>query len=76
MVVMITFQRMCESQPYVCPSKLNTLNTLRPSQTGRKFPNSIFQCIFLNLDIPISSIGSDSWLAPARRQAIISTNDS
>ena len=41
--------------------------TMETSQ-GRQFPDNIFKCIYLNN-------GSDNGLAPARRQAIIWTND-
>ena len=34
-----------------CPS---TVNTLRPKQDGRHFPNDIFKCIFLNENAQIS----------------------
>ena len=67
------------------------LNTLRPRQDGRHFPDDIFKCIFLNENARISlkkslkfvpkvrinnpSIGSDNGLAPIRRQAIIVTKD-
>ena len=33
----------------------NTLNTLRPRQNGRPFPDDIFKCIFLNDNIWISN---------------------
>ena len=62
------------------------VNTLRPRQNGRHFPDDIFKCIFLDENVLILikislksnwqqySIGSDNGLAPARRQAIIWTN--
>ena len=65
------------------------VNSLRPRQNGRHFADDIFKRIFFNENfrIPIkislkfvpkgsnSSIGSDNGLAPARRQAVIWTND-
>ena len=69
------------------------VNTLRPRQNGRHFPDDIFKWIFLNENVWFSlkislkfvpkvgsnhqyySIGSDNAFAPARRQAIIWTND-
>ena len=65
------------------------INTLRPRQNRRHFPDYIFKWIFLNQIICISmkievcsyrfnwqysSIGSDNGLAPTMRQAIIWTN--
>ena len=64
-------------------------NPLRPRQNGHHFPDDIFECIFLNenewISIKISpkfvpkgqinNIPSDNGLAPARRQAIIWSND-
>ena len=38
---------------FVCHS-LVTLNTLRPRQNGRHFPDDIFKCIFLNENVLIS----------------------
>ena len=66
-----------------------TLNTLRPRQDGRHFPDDIFKCISwmkmfefwlkshwsLFLRVQYSIIGSDNGLAPSRRQDIIWTND-
>ena len=60
------------------------INTLTPRQNGRHFADDIFKCIFLNENVwipikislkfvpkgPINNIP-----APARRQAIIWTND-
>ena len=67
------------------------LNTLRPRQNGRRFPDDILKWIFFNENVLISieislkfvlrvnwqysGIGSDNGLAPFRRQAIIWTND-
>ena len=35
-------------------SGISRLNTLRPRQNGRQFPDNIFKCIFLNINIWIS----------------------
>ena len=65
------------------------VNTLRPRQDGRRFPDDIFKYIFLNEILwisikislkfvprgPINNVGSDNGLAPARRQAIIWSNN-
>ena len=44
----------CNSHQYAVQSCYNTVNTLRPRQNGRHFPDSIFECIFLNENIWIS----------------------
>ena len=45
-------------QPYLFPTELLGvqvhLNTLRPRQNGRHFPDDVFKCIFLNENIWIS----------------------
>ena len=69
------------------------LNTLRPGQNGRRFPDDIFKSIFLNENVwipikislkfvpkgPINNMPAlvqiMAWRRPARRQAIIWTND-
>ena len=33
---------------------LGTINTLRPRQNGRHFPDDVFKCIFLNENVRIS----------------------
>ena len=40
--------------PHPWPTTLCSLNTLRPRQNGRHFPDDIFQCIFLNENVWIS----------------------
>ena len=70
---------------------LDLFNTLRPRQDGRHFPDDIFNCISLKEIVkisikislkfvpkgPINNIPAlvHNGLAPARRQAIIWTND-
>ena len=63
------------------------VNTLRPRQNGRRFPDDIFSFIFLNENVqiainislkfvprvPINNI--PALVQPARRQAIIWAND-
>ena len=75
--------------PVMVPTGPMRINTLRPRQNGRHFPDDIFKCIFLNenewISIKLSlkfvpnwqySItGSDNGLGSSRRQAIIWTND-
>ena len=60
-----------------------SVNTLRPRQNGRQYPDDNFACISLYKNIfsltfvpmgPINKVGPDNGLAPARRQAIIWTN--
>ena len=57
------------------------VKSLRPRQNGRHFADDIFMCICVSefhshgSNEPYSSIGLDDGLAPARRQAIIWTND-
>ena len=60
------------------------INTLRPMQNGRHFPDDIFKWISIEISLKCvpggsnqqySSNGSDNGLAPTRRQAIIWTND-
>ena len=36
------------------PSLIETINTLRPRQNGRHFPDDILKCIFVNDDVYIS----------------------
>ena len=41
---------------HICFSWLSLVNTLRPTQEGRHFPDDIFNCIFLNENVRISII--------------------
>ena len=62
------------------------INTLRPRQNGRWYPDDIFKCIFLNENIcitinismkfvPKGQINNIPSLVQTRRQAIIWTNN-
>ena len=39
---------------YVCATGTQSINTLKPRQNSRHFPDDIFKCIFLNEDVWIS----------------------
>ena len=49
----LTYAPLC-AFPLVHRTCGNKLNTLRPSQNGRHFPDDIFKCIFLNENVWIS----------------------
>ena len=65
----------CGNRPHVMTSSYNdnvyihpwSINTLRPRQNGRHFPDDIFRCIFMNENACISNT---SWLKFVPRDPI------
>ena len=52
--VAVSFNVWCPSTSYLLVSKAYPVNTLRPRQDGRHFPDNIFKRIFLNENVRIS----------------------
>ena len=52
--IMYSIMRRFLCQVQICNWVSSSLNTLRPRQNGRHFPDDVFKCIFLNENVWIS----------------------